>query len=180
MRLHPIVPLAVATAASLALLALAPVHAQSVLKPVEARIVNTPSQPVPVSVSPSPLNPVMARCFEFLSGGSANCLLYEIPDGKRLVIESVSWQLVTSTTAHVTTLVIGSPDGGSANVLIGAKGHVVATPRTYEGEVAFYVGTQAMKMYLDGPARVLASVSTLGPTANSQQNVAIAGHLLNK
>jgi hypothetical protein len=166
--------LAAATAAS-------PAGAQSVLRPIEARIVNTPSQTVPVSVAPTPLSPVMARCFEFLIGGSANCLLYEIPDGKRLVIESVSWQLVTSATAHVTTLVVGSPDGGSANVLIGAKAHVVATPRTYVGEgIAFYVGTQPMKLYLDGPARVLASVSTLGSTANSQQNVAIAGLLLDK
>ena len=47
MRLHPIVALVIATAASLALLALAPVHAQSVPRLVEARIVNTPSQLVP-------------------------------------------------------------------------------------------------------------------------------------
>ena len=131
MHTTPIGASIVTALALIASTAALPSHAQGVLKPVEARIVNTPSQPVPVAVAPTPLTPVMTWCRAFLSDGSADCLLYEVPDGKRLIIESVSWQFVTSPTAVVRTLVVGANnDSNQVGVLFGAKAQVVATPRT--------------------------------------------------
>jgi hypothetical protein len=172
-----------ATAMGLAALATSlPSHAQGVLKPVDAMIVNPANRPVPVAVAPTPLVPVMTSCAAQVPL-STNCLLYEVPDGKRLVVESVSWQISTAPSASLFSLVIGGNDGSSTNALFGAKAHAVATTRTYaDNLVARYTGTQAMKMYLDGPLRVIASTITMGPMVGffGNHEVAIAGYLVDR
>jgi hypothetical protein len=71
------------------------VQAQGTLKPVEARIVNTPTQPVPVTVlsAPAPAGEGSREIYSqilnlpYTSGNSYACASAQLPAGKRLVVQ---------------------------------------------------------------------------------------------
>jgi hypothetical protein len=164
--------------------------AQPVKTPVDVNVINTPTVTVGNAVNVNDITkiqPVSTTCRGTVSSFTASCDLYTVPAGKRLIVETVNWQIVTLTSATVVRTIFGQGSQGVPNVIFGANTVNVPTPRTFSGTfdsgTAFfaYDGTQQVKLYLDEGA-ILRFSTYMSSTANGGfgPDASFSGVLVNK
>jgi hypothetical protein len=103
-------------------------QAQGTLKPVEARIVNTPTQPVPVTVLSAPVaagegsREIYSRTFDlpFSSDSSLVCASAQLPAGRRLVVQHLSAQAVLVMASSLRFVGMGPAPGEALDLLVPA------------------------------------------------------------
>lgn len=114
------------------------------------------------------------------SFGAIKCTLYSVPAGKRLVVETVSYQMATASGTPVYSVVFGE-DTGSALLRLGDPNVFSLTPMfAYEqGGAHVYTGTQALLMYVD-ENKIFAGGGVRGGMANYVQEFSFSGYLVDK
>lgn len=169
-----------AAACLAASIASASAHAQGVLKPVDARIVNSRSEPVPVTVLSTPAPPgegsreVYQNSFliEF-SGPASHCTGPQaLPAGKRLVLLHVGGFALMGTPAALSAVGITSPASGEHVVVVPAAPPQLATTNY------FSAAGQQVHAYVDGQFHACAFAST--PTTSGSARVTLHGYLVDK
>lgn len=173
------VPLWAAAAIGLAgLVTTLPSRAQGAIKPVEALVVNPPSRPVPVAPVAVKLEPVQTRC---IGSNNEGCELYVVPAGKRLVIESVSHYVSTSTAGVQVHWVVVGPATGTEELLpMVAGSSTFSAPLTSSSSgLYYYIGTNPARIYVDAGLRVVAW-NRLFPNVSSNFAVSITGYLVDR
>jgi hypothetical protein len=169
--MSPKTPFTVAAAVAVAVLNVAfvaPVHAQ-----VKAALVR--------DVDRSTSQPVNGRCIAGTdSNGAIKCVLYSVPAGKRLVVETVSYQAVSEAGTPVYQVLFGLNDPSSSNLFYPGSNIYSVTPTfVYETSARVYSATQALRIYID-ENQSLAAGDTHGGTANFQQGFSFSGYLVDK
>lgn len=167
-------------AAAVALCGLAPpALAQGALKPVDARIVNTPTQPVPVTVLSTPSQPgegsreiyALATVLDF-AGSFACTSVQTLPAGKRLVLQHLGGNAALFAPSALVHLSIRSPSGLPELVV------PAAPPVTNVSGVNLSAAGQQANAYFDGDFEVCVSTSTI--SGSNRVSLSLRGYLVNK
>ncbi len=125
--------------------------------------------------------PVTGACYAASDGlGNIKCSLYSVPAGKRLVVETVSYKMVTASSTSAYFINFGE-DAGFANLSFGYPNVFNVTPSfAYEqGGARVYTATQALQMYVD-ENKTLAAGGVRGGGANYLNTFSFSGYLVDK
>lgn len=147
----------------------APAHSQ-----VKAALVRDVDRPT--------LQPVNGACGGFIdNNGVIKCLLFTVPAGKRLVVETVSYSATTQAGTPVYQVVFGQNDPSAANLFYSSTNTYAVNPAyAYEnGGARVYSATQALRIYID-ENQSLAAGDSHGGNANYQQLFTFSGYLVDK
>jgi hypothetical protein len=164
-----------------ALFAVTTVQAQGTLKPVEARIVNTPAQPVPVTVLSAPVQAgegsreIYRNVLELpYSNLHIACTAAQtLPANKRLVVEHLSARAVYVVSSSLSYVGMGSEAGQELDLLVPASPAV----RSYDGFFNHSVAGQQVHAYFD--TQYVVCVEAVGPL-NRASMVYVRGYLVPK
>lgn len=173
---HP----AVALVAVAMLVAANAVKAQGVLKPVDARIVNTTTQPVPVTVLSAPVaagegsREIYSQTFDlpYTVGNRIACATAQLPAGKRLVVQHLSAEVV-QTAPGLRYVGMAPASGQPLDLLVPA-----AAPQRGVGDDEFWVYSaagQQVHAYYDTQYMVCVEGVTV---LNRNVRAAVRGYLV--
>jgi hypothetical protein len=164
-----------------ALFAATAAQAQGVLKPVDARIVNTPAQPVPVTVLSAPVQAgegsreIYRNVLELPFSSSSNYVCsaaQSLPANKRLVVQHLSARAVFVVASSLLYVGMGSP-GEPLDLLVPASPAV----RSYDGFWNHSVAGQQVHAYFD--TQYIVCVETV-EAMNRAATVHVRGYLVAK
>lgn len=125
--------------------------------------------------------PVNGACSGFSAAFNiTKCLLYTVPAGKRLVVESMSLQSYSDSTQSVVRLLFGKDSPQFANIAFG-PGVYSASPGTpaIASGAKYYSGFQPVRFYMEEGDGLAAEVDYTGGS-NFQQSFSFSGHLVDK
>jgi hypothetical protein len=125
--------------------------------------------------------PVNGACSGFSAAFNiTKCLLYTVPAGKRLVVESISFQSYTDSAQSVVRLLFGKDSPQYANIAFGAGVYSGSpgTPAIASG-TKYYSGFQPVRFYMEEGDGLAAEVDYTGGS-NYQQSFSFSGHLVDK
>lgn len=182
--MHPLHKLLAATGLAAAVFCPAASQAGSIGLPIstDVNVVNTPSvtvnnptgSPVPVrDVDHAALQPVSGEC-DAVYGTVTNlkqCALYTVPAGKRLVVETVMYQLSIDTGAF--------PYGATFGNTAGVATFTFAPTLVGNDGINHYANTVATRFYLGAGETLSVFAQFSAPTIYGQR-FAFSGYLLNQ
>ena len=143
--------------------------------PIDVTVVNKLTQPVP-TVDRSSANPVSGYCQAALS--QLGCVLYTVPTGKRLVVETVSYFLTVSLQNQVSRLSYGRRYDDPLSVAPGLYA-VNPTLQYSDTDIKRYAGSQALRFYVDQGETLNAQFGSTGGQ-NYLQEVSFSGYLVDR
>jgi hypothetical protein len=113
--------------------------------------------------------------------GPAKCHLYTVPVGKRLVVETVSYHLVTDATESITELIFGSTDQpDTIGIMFGSNTFDVVPILVYSDQSKKYFrGSQALRFYVEA-SQSLAGQITYSGGSDLLQRFSFSGYLVDK
>lgn len=130
----------------------------------------------------STAQPVNGSCNEtaFNTPGFAKCVLYTVPVGKRLVVESVSYKITLDPTLQVTQLLFGFDNLCCTNILFGPQVRAVNPMPAFSPTTRSYMGSENIRLYLEenGSFSAIAYFQTGGPAYSQYFN--FTGYLVDK
>lgn len=131
----------------------------------------------------SSAQPVHGICGESdASSGFLKCTLYTVPAGKRLIVETVSYEAVTAAGSVVTSVLFGQDYKGTSYLNMGF-GNVFNIQPTYKYEqdgYRVYGGTQALRMYIDENNTLAAGGAHGGAYRYYGWQLSFSGYLVDK
>lgn len=110
------------------------------------------------------------------------CKLYTVPAGKRLVVETVSYQVTFDATQFLYSLAFGTDDTSTQYLRISAPNVFVVAPGppTVFGGNKYYSASQSLRFYID-EGQVLAAGMEHGPSNTNYSHIfAFSGYLVDK
>jgi hypothetical protein len=112
--------------------------------------------------------------------GMAKCVLYTVPAGKRLVVETVSFGLVTAAAEDVSEVVFGKNHTEVVNILFAAGAYAVSPGTPFISTTTKrYSGSQQLRFYLEEDEGLAGQVYyTGGPSY--MQDFGFSGYLVDK
>jgi hypothetical protein len=113
--------------------------------------------------------------------GPAKCHLYTVPVGKRLIVETVSYHLVTDAGENITELIFGSTDQlDTIAMVFGSNTFDLIPVWIYSDQIKkYYRGSQALRFYVEA-SQSLAGQITFSGGSNLLQKFSFSGYLVDK
>jgi len=96
--------------------------------------------------------PVNGTCSSYRVSGSIKCNLYRVPAGKRLVVETVFYNVSVAPGASIYALVYGEDTGSTDLTYLGNPNVFGLAPTpgyNFAGRFQTYTATQPLKLYVD-------------------------------
>jgi len=124
--------------------------------------------------------PVRGNCQAFAQpgGSDAKCVLYAVPAGKRLFVESVSYKVFTGGT--INDLVFGEDSPMFSNIIFGPAVYEITLPAAVNySSVKMVAGSQNISFYIEEGQSLAANFSYSGGPSY-QQIFGFSGHLVDK
>jgi hypothetical protein len=123
--------------------------------------------------------PVNGACIASFAAGPGSCVLFTVPAGKRLVVETVSYSVVVSPTQSLGSIVFGLNtvpqyfQVGSPNL------YAVSTAPYFNGAAVVYSASQPLRIYLD-EGQAFAAGGSISDSNNYEQDFSFSGYLVEK
>lgn len=124
--------------------------------------------------------PVNGACSASFAAAVGTCILYTVPSGKRLVVETVSYSVVLASGQYLGSILFGLQTAlpyfqvGSPNL------YGVSTAPYFNGGAFVYSATQPLRIYLDEGQGFVAGGSVNGGANNYEQDFSFSGFLVDK
>ena len=163
------VSIALATSAALALCAVAS-SASAQPKPALTRDIDRPGG-----------QPVHGYCVAPSFSGAGKCTLLTVPPGKRLVVETVSYQLFVEAGKRIINIAIGDGTDFASFPSLLISDNVYSLTPVFSNDYGIYrySTSQPLKFYLEEGRILVAYVATEGSAVYSQQ-FSFSGFLVDK
>jgi hypothetical protein len=126
-----------------------------------------------------PVNGTCTAAYYVNNVGAGKCVLFTVPAGKRLVVETVSYYVNVDPSLPLLNIVFGL-NTPSANILPGSPNtYTVSTTPTNNGVSLYYSASQALHIYIDEAQSLAAAFQDSGG-ANYDQTFSFSGYLVDK
>jgi hypothetical protein len=162
----------VITAAVLCALAGAAAAQGRVTPPVDVRVVNPSTEPVPVVPVRTP---VRGYCQASLNAGT--CTLFTVPAGQRLTVETVAYFLTVGPSNTINRLSFGKTYPETVIAIATGVYPVAVAQASATDSARRYAGSQALTFHLDAGEGLSAYFGADGG-ANFLQEVSFSGYLV--
>jgi hypothetical protein len=124
--------------------------------------------------------PVNGACSASFATSVGTCILYTVPVGKRLVVETVSYSVALAAGQSLGSILFGLNTAlpyfqvGSPNL------YGVSTNPYFNGVTTVYSATQPLRIYLDEGQGFTAGGTVNGGGSNYEQDFSFSGYLVDK
>jgi hypothetical protein len=124
--------------------------------------------------------PVNGACSASFAAAVGTCILYTVPSGKRLVVETVSYNVSIPPGQSLGSILFGLNTAlpyfqlGSPNL------YAVSTNPYFNGATNAYTASQPLRIYLDEGQAFVAGGSVNGGGNNYEQDFSFSGYLVDK
>lgn len=124
--------------------------------------------------------PVNGACSASFGDSVGNCILYTVPAGKRLVVETVSYSVVVEPGQNLVSILFGlnTPlpyfQVGSPNL------YGVSTSPYFNGAAFIYSATQPLRIYLDEGQSFTGGGSVNSSGSSYEQDFSFSGYLVDR
>jgi hypothetical protein len=162
----------VITAAALCALASAAAAQGRITPPVDVRVINPATEPVPVAPARTP---VRGYCQAALNPGT--CTLFTVPAGQRLIVETVAYFLTVGPSNTINRLSFGKTYSESVIAIAPGVYPVAVAQASATDSARRYAGSQAITFHLE-PGEGLSAYFGSDGGANFLQEVSFSGHLV--
>ena len=145
-------------------------------------VIKTTQDPVPVRDT-FVQEPVNGSCQATTHGGATSCIAYTVPVGKRLVVETISYQFVGDSAHQPWRLITGQGNQyvkldplNDLNIFLSSPGQ----PSDVAGGFKVWLGTHAVKIYLDEGKTLQGQADFNTPTLDFPNIFMFSGYLTSK
>lgn len=162
------IPSGIILCAAIAGLALSQHATAQILRPILTR-----------DVDRGTAQPVNGACSASFADSVGTCILFTVPAGKRLVVETVSYSVALTPSQYLTSILFGLNTAlpyfqvGSPNL------YAVSTTPYFNGGANVYSASQPLRIYLDQGQAFVAGGSVTG-SSNYEQDFSFSGYLVDR
>jgi hypothetical protein len=123
--------------------------------------------------------PVNGACTASFAAALGNCVLFTVPAGKRLVVETVSYSVVVLPSQSLVSIVFGL-NTVSQYFQVGSPNLYAVSSAPYSnGAAVGYSASQPLRIYLD-EGQAFAAGGSISGSNNYEQDFSFSGYLVEK